>query len=339
MRIRACLAALALAFTAQAAAQDTKIAFQLDWRFEGPAAMFLLPKAKGYFAQEKLDVTIDAGSGSGNAVNRVASGTYQMGFADLAALIEFVGNNPTAPNKPVAVMMVYDTTPAAVLSLKKTGIKAPADLVGKKMGAPVFDAGRRAFPIFVKANKLDGGKIQWTAMDPPLRETMLVKGDVDAITGFYFTSLLNLNARGIKDEDVDVLMYPKYGVNIYGNAIIVSEQFLKEKPEAVKAFLRAFTRGMKDVLADPDGSIRYVKERDALIDETLEKRRMKLALDSVVVTPEAKANGLGDVTPTRLADMVTQVSQAFEIKNPVKAEAIWSNAYLPAKQDRMVFPK
>ena len=339
MRIRACLAALALAFTAQAAAQDTKIAFQLDWRFEGPAAMFLLPKAKGYFAAEKLDVTVDAGSGSGNAVNRVASGTYQMGFADLAALIEFVGNNPTAPNKPVAVMMVYDTTPAAVLSLKKTGIKAPADLVGKKMGAPVFDAGRRAFPIFVKANKVDGGKIQWTAMDPPLRETMLVKGDVDAITGFYFTSLLNLNARGIKDEDVDVLMYPKYGVNIYGNAIIVSEQFLKEKPEAVKAFLRAFTRGMKDVLADPDGSIRYVKERDALIDETLEKRRMKLALDSVVVTPEAKANGLGDVTPTRLADMVTQVSQAFEIKNPVKAEAIWSNAYLPAKADRMVFPK
>lgn len=301
--------------------------------------MFLLPKAKGYFAAEKLDVTVDAGSGSGNAVNRVASGTYQMGFADLAALIEFVGNNPTAPNKPVAVMMVYDTTPAAVFSLKKSRIKAPADLVGKKMGAPVFDAGRRAFPIFVKANKLDPTKIEWTAMDPPLRETMLVKGDVDAITGFYFTSLLNLNARGVKDEDVDVLMYPKYGVNIYGNAIIVSEQFLKEKPEAVKAFLRAFTKGMKDVLADPDGSIRYVKERDALIDETLEKRRMKLALESVIVTPEAKANGLGDVTTVRLADMVTQVSQAFELKNPVKAEAIWSSAYLPAKPDRMIFAK
>ena len=339
MRIRACLAALAVVVSAHAAAQDTKIAFQLDWRFEGPAAMFLLPKAKGYFAAEKLDVTVDAGSGSGNAVNRVASGTYQMGFADLAALIEFVGNNPTAPNKPVAVMMVYDTTPAAVFSLKKTGIKAPGDLIGKKMGAPVFDAGRRAFPIFVKANKLDASKIQWTAMDPPLRETMLVKGDVDAITGFYFTSLLNLNARGVKDEDVDVLMYPKYGVNLYGNAIIVSEQFLKEKPEAVKAFLRAFTRGMKDVLADPDGAIRYVKERDALIDETLEKRRMKLALESVIVTPDAKANGLGDVTQARLGDMVTQVSQAFEIKSPVKAEAIWSNAYLPAKTDRMVFPK
>jgi NitT/TauT family transport system substrate-binding protein len=328
-----------LAAASHAVAQDTKINFQLDWRFEGPSALFLLPKAKGYFAQEKLDVVIDAGSGSGNAVNRVASGTYQMGFADVAALIEFVGNNPTAPNKPVAVMMVYDSTPAAVLSLKKTGIKAPADLQGKKMGAPVFDAGRRAFPIFVKANKLDAAKINWTAMDPPLRETMLVKGDVDAITGFYFTSLLNLNARGVKDEDVDVMMYPKYGVNLYGNAIIVSEQFLKEKPEAVKAFLRAFTRGMKDVLSDPDASIKYVKERDALVDETLEKRRMRLAIDTVIATPTAKADGVGGVQSARLNDMVTQVSSAFDLKNPVKPDAIWSDAYLPAKAERMIVPK
>ena len=339
---RAVVVCAALGITATAlpaVAQDTKIAFQLDWRFEGPSALFLLPKAKGYFAAEKLDVTIDAGNGSGNAVNRVASGTYQMGFADLAALIEFVGNNPTAPNKPVAVFMVYDDTPAAVFSLKKTGIKKPADLQGKKMGAPVFDAGRRAFPIFAKANKLDQSKIAWTAMDAPLRETMLVKGDVDAITGFYFTSLLNLNARGIKDDEVDVMAYPKYGANLYGNAIIVSEQFLKEKPEAVKAFLRAFAKGMKDVLADPDASIKFVKDRDALVDEVLEKRRMKLAIESVIATPEAKANGVGGVQAPRLADMVTQVSAAFELKNPVKPEAVFTEAYLPAKADRMVVPK
>jgi NitT/TauT family transport system substrate-binding protein len=335
-------AALAMALAAGAIpahAQDTKINFQLDWRFEGPSALFLLAKAKGYFAAEKLDVTIDAGNGSGNAVNRVASGTYQMGFADVAALIEFIGNNPTAPSKPVAVMMVYDDTPAAVFALRKSNITKPADLVGKKMGAPVFDAGRRAFPIFAKANGIDVAKVNWTAMDPPLRETMLARGDVDAITGFYFTSLLNLNARGVKDEDVVVLPYPKYGVNLYGNAIIAGDSFVREKPEAVKAFLRAFTKGVRDVLADPDGAIRYVKERDALIDETLEKRRMKLAIESVIATPAAKAEGIGGVNPARLADMVTQVSSAFELKNPVKPEAIFNASFLPAKAERMVFPK
>ncbi|HET9340818.1 MAG TPA: ABC transporter substrate-binding protein [Casimicrobiaceae bacterium] len=337
----AAIAALAgiLALAPGVAAAQEKIKFQLDWRFEGNAAPFLLAKAKGYFAQEKLDVEIDAGSGSGNAVNRVASGAYQMGFADLAALIEFVGNNPTAPNKPVAVMMLYDATPAAVFSLKKTGIRTPADLQGKKMGAPLFDAGRRAFPIFVKANKLDASKIAWTAMDPPLRETMLLRGDVDAITGFYFTSLLNLNRGGAKDEDIDVMLYPQHGVDLYSNAIIVSEPFLKEKPEAVRGFLRAMTRALRDVLADPDASIRYVKERDALIDEALEKRRMRLAISSAIATPTAKADGIGDVRPQRLADMVAQVSAAFEIKNPVKAEQVWNGSFLPPKADRMVFPK
>ena len=158
-----------------AQAQDTKINFQLDWRFEGPAALFLLPKAKGYFAAEKLDVTIDAGNGSGNAVNRVASGTYQMGFADLAALIEFVGNNPTAPNKPVAVMMVYDDTPAAVFALKKTGIKTPADLQRQEDGRAGVRRRAPRLPDLRQGQQHRRGKVAWTAMDPPLRETMLVQ--------------------------------------------------------------------------------------------------------------------------------------------------------------------
>ena len=92
-------------------AQTTPIKFQLDWRFEGPAALFTHPAAKGYFKDAKLDVAIDAGNGSGGTVTRVASGAYDLGFADLAALMEFHANNPDAQNKPVAVMMVYNTTP------------------------------------------------------------------------------------------------------------------------------------------------------------------------------------------------------------------------------------
>ena len=104
----------------QAQAQNTPIKFQLDWRFEGPAALFLTPVAKGYFRDAKLDVTVDAGNGSGGAVTRVASGAYDIGFADLAALMEFHANNPDAPNKPVAIMMVYNDTPASVRSEEHT---------------------------------------------------------------------------------------------------------------------------------------------------------------------------------------------------------------------------
>ena len=341
MKKRMLLKLAAMTLTASAVgiahAQLTPLKFQLDWRFEGPAALFLTPVAKGYFKDAKLDVTVDAGSGSGGAVTRVASGAYELGFADLAALMEFHANNPDAPNKPVAIMMVYNDTPASVMALKKSGIKAPADLNGKKLGAPVFDAGRRAFPIFAKANNISG--VQWTAMDPPLRETMLARGDVDAITGFTFTSLLNLEARGVNVADVVVLPYPEFGVKLYGNAVIASPKILKDNPAAVKAFLSALARGVKDVIDNPAAAIADVKARDGIINVELETRRLKLAIDTVINSPNAHAEGFGQVNGPRLALMASQVSEAFATKTRVNPDAVWNGSYLPSKAELNVLPK
>lgn len=331
------LAASALCFGISAAQAQTPIKFQLDWRFEGPAALFTHPAAKGYFKAAGLDVAVDAGNGSGGTVTRVASGAYEMGFADLAALMEFHANNPDAPNKPVAVMMVYNNTPASVMALKKSGITKPADLTGKKLGAPVFDAGRRAFPIFAKANNI--GAVQWTAMDPTLRETMLMRGDIDAITGFTFTSLLNLEARGAKASDIVVLPYPDYGVKLYGNVIIASPKMIKDNPGAVKAFLAAFAKGAKEVIANPAVAIESVKARDGIIDAKLETRRLQLAIDTVINSPDAKAEGFGNVNAGRLSLMASQVSDAFNTKSRVNPDAVWNGTLLPSAAELNILKK
>ena len=326
-----------LGMAVPAIAQTTPIKFQLDWRFEGHSALFLHPVAMGYFQDAKLDVSVDAGNGSGAAVTRVASGTYDIGFADMAALMEFHANNPEAPNKPVAIMMVYNNTPASVMSLKKSGINSPADLTGKKLGAPVFDAGRRAFPIFSKSNGI--GAVNWTAMDPSLRETMLVRGDVDAITGFTFTSLLNIEARGVKAQDVVVFPYPAYGVKLYGNAIIATPKILQENPAAVRAFLAAFSKGAKEVIANPSKAIESVKARDGIINTELETRRLKLAIDTVINSPDARAEGFGQISAPRLALMASQVSDAFNTKTRINPDAVWNGAFLPSAKELDVLPK
>ena len=320
-----------------AAFAATPIKFQLDWRFEGPSALFLQPVAKGYFQAAGLNVVVDAGSGSGGAIQRVASGSYDMGFADMAALMEFHANNPEVKDKPVAVMMVYNSTPSSVLALKKSGIAKPEDLTGKKMGAPVFDGGRRGFALFAKANKV--GDVQWTSMDPPLRETMLVRGDIDAITGFSFTSLLNLEARGVKASDVVVMPFADNGVKHYGNAIIASAKMVRENPEAIRAFLKAFAKGAKEVMANPAASIAYVKERDGIVNTAMETRRLQLALDGVVNTSDARAEGFGQISATRMALMASQVSDVYATKTRVNPDLVWNGRFLPPVADLDVFPK
>jgi NitT/TauT family transport system substrate-binding protein len=214
------------------------------------------------------------------------------------------------------------------MTLKKSGIKTPADLSGKKLGAPVFDAGRKAFPIFAKANKITN--VTWVGMDPALRETMLAKGDLDAITGFTFTSLLNLEARGVKAEDVTVLQYPDYGVKLYGNAIIASPKLIRENPAAIKAFLAAFTKAAKEVIANPEQGISYVKARDGIINVPMEVRRLKLAIDTVINSPDARREGFGKINDARLSLMASQVSDAYNTKTRVDRNAVWNGSFLPS---------
>ena len=327
------LSGLLVLSCAAAVQAQTKIRLTLDWRFEGPAVVALLPLAKGYFTQEGLDVTVDTGTGSASAVQRIATGSYDLGFADVTALAEYLANNPGAP-RIQAIYMFMEQSPPAVFALAKSGIKTPKDLVGKSIAAPVFDLGRKAWPMFAQANGMDASKVTWKTVDPSLRETLLARGEVDAITGFHYTSLLNLLARGVREEDIVSMRFMDHGVALYGNAVIASPKLMAEQPRAITGFLRAFNRGLKEVIANPEASMRYLKERDALADEKLELRRLKLFIDGFVATPEAKRSGLGAINKVRLETSIEQAARAFGLKNAVNTDSLFNSSFLPSAAER-----
>lgn len=310
-----------------------KVKFTLDWKYEGPAAPFLVAQDKGYYAAEGIDVTIDTGNGSAGAVTRVASGAYDIAAADLNSLVEFNVANPGRNLK--AFFLIYDVPPFALFTLKKSGITKPEQLEGKTLGAPVFDAPRKLFPAFAVATKIDPAKIKWESMDPPLREPMLARGQVDAISGFYFTSLLNLRAQGVKAEDLTIFRYKDFGMEFYGNGLIASPA-LKDNTDLQKRFARAVVKGWRDAIKDPKAAIEALKKRDPLIDPALELDRLTMSINDNVLTPDVKAEGMGGIKKARMAKAIDQLAVAFKLATKPAVEDIFSDAALPAKADRML---
>ena len=159
----------------------------------GNHALWGLAIDRGLFDKDGLSVSMDRGYGSGDTIVKVASGAYDIGFADINALVKFNAQNPD--KRCIAVYQGFDRTLSAIISLTKAGIKQPSDLPGHTLGAPDADASRLLFPVFAQKNGIDAARVSWKSIAPNLRETILVQGQVDAISGFTTTSLLQLARR------------------------------------------------------------------------------------------------------------------------------------------------
>ncbi|QCP86705.1 ABC transporter substrate-binding protein [Cereibacter sphaeroides] len=323
-------AALAAAFTVTAtlAGAETAMPFALDWKFEGPAAPYFVALDKGHFAAEDLTVEISEGAGSLDAIPKVATGAFPVGFADINSLMKFLDQNPGAP--VTAAMMIYDKPPFAVVGRRSQGVEAPKDLEGRKLGAPPPDGAWAQFPIFAAENGLDMAAIAVEPVGFPVREPMLAEGQVAAVTGFSFSSVLNLVRLGVPEEDISTLLMADHGVALYGNAIIVNTDFAKDHPEAVTGFLRAVAKGWKDAVAEPGAAIAALIERNPAADAALEERRLGMAIRDNVVTDWVKSNGMGNIDPERMARAIEQTKSVYEFQNTPDAALYFDPQWLPA---------
>lgn len=325
--------ALAVLVPADARAQ-TDIAFTLDWVAQGPHGAFFHAKDAGYYEEEGLNVTFDPSQGSGDAANRIAGGSHDMGFPDINSLIEFNAQNPDSAIQ--TVLMVYDQGPFSIFTMADSDIQEVSDLEGHTLGAPSFDASMRLFPAVAAELGIDSDEVAIENMSPQLRETMLLRGDVDAITGHVWSSLLNIVQAGTPEEDVRYFLYGDLGMDFYANGVAVSSAFQQEHPEAVEAFIRATIRGYQDVVENPELAIEAVMRFEPLLDPEIERARLDLAMECCLLTETVMESGFGAIDPDRLAESMEYVVTAFGLERTPSVDEMYNPEYLPPADERML---
>ncbi len=324
---------------APAVAQTAPIRLKmvLNWRYQGPQSWFFLAQDNGYLRQAGIELDIDQGNGSGAAVGAVGSGTYDMGFGDINALIALAGRKAGPdPTTPIGIYMMFNRPPFTIAVKADGPIKEPKDLEGKNIGGPANDGALQLFPAFARLTKIDASKVTITNMAPNLREQMLQRGQVDGAFGFVNTIRFSAKAAGIDpDKQFRFINYGDHGMDLYSNCLIVSRKLVNERPEALRAIVAAFDRGVVDTLKDYDAAVASVAKREPLINRAVEKERLIATLQDEMGHPEIARFGYGAPDPERLARSIAIVREANALPRQPGPEEIFTDAFLPAPDARL----
>jgi len=340
MHIRNITAAMSGLFLAAAAgvaplqAQGTNVRFVLDFLLQGQQSAFVLGREKGYYAAQRINLTsFDPGRGGADSITKVASGTHDVGFGDLSAMIEFNARNPG--QELIAVLLIYDQAPLSLISLKSARIEKPSDLAGRKGGAPTVDATYRLFNVFARVNGLDPARVQWSNVQPQVREPMLLRGDIDFAAAWVMTAVPSLTGLGVKREDINVMMLRDWGLDLYANVVFTTPAFARQNPDAVRGFVKATVQSWLHAASDPDAAIAALKRAQPLSDPAVEIGRLKSALE-FVITPGVRTTGLGHVDPARLTKHIDLVTDGFQLPRKLPPELVFDSSFLPPVAERRV---
>ncbi len=308
----------------------------LNTFYSGPQAWFFLADDNGYFADAGLDVAFTEGDTLANAVPKVASGAFDIGYGDLNALIEMAGRVPE--QAPVAVAIYHNASPYTIAVAANGPIRTPRDLAGRTVLSHDNDAALRMFPEFARRTGLDPASVK-IVIDAALHKELLpglLRGD-GAVGLFGFVNTLASAAieAGIDPAALRHFEWRTYVPELCGAAIIASRAFVRDHPAAVAGFVAAVNRGLVDTVTNPDAAIAAVARRNPAIDRAANRARLLGTLGLEMAHPDGARLGIGDSDDARLAAAICLIADVKKLPTIPKPQDIFMRAFLPPLFDRV----
>ncbi len=281
------LVAMAMsAFAGAASAADT-LTLKLKWVPQAQFAGYYVAAAKGYYAEENLEVTIDGGSTDVSPVQALVGGTADV-------VINWAADALASREKGVNLINIAQPFKNSALLLacrKDMGVNTSADFKGKTLG--VWFGGNE-YPFYAYMAKLgyatqggaDGVEVlkQGFNVDPILQKQAAC---VSAMTYNEYGQILD---GGLKPEDLVVFNYRDEGVGMLEDGLYVLEDKLADaafKDKLIR-FVRASMKGWKAAVENPAEAAQIVVDSDPSGAATIEHQTYMMGEVAKLIDPEFK---------------------------------------------------
>lgn len=321
------IGAVALGAPSIARAQAKDIPFSLDFRIYGGNSPFFLAEENGINKDLGFSAKLDGAPGSGESISRVASGSHAFGFADATTLVEFAARNPN--EAPKVILSIFDRFPACVLSFGKKPIKTLKDLEGAKIGIGAASAATKVLPALLERANIDPKKVNWTTVDVKIRDSLLMRGAIDGVIGFDYTSVFNLIDAGAALEDLHFLYFSDYGFSFPSSGLIASRAMIEKEPDLCRRIALSGARAWKASVKDPAAAIATVVKREPLLQTKVEIARLEWVLKKHVLTENTRMNGLSHIDPARMAEGMAIIKSGFGLSTTPSLEQYYDARFLP----------
>lgn len=311
---------LGLAGFGNVAVAGTPVNFVLNWIAGGDHAPYYYAQQEGWYADAGIDLEIEQGQGSTMAAQRVGLGRSPIGLADLGTVFVVRGQGADM----VAVMNVYANSPYGMYWLKSSGIEDAHDLAGRSIGNPPADAARQMWPALAKSLDMEPDAVRWVNVQAAAKLAALKSGSIDATTSFY--NIHHIFERELGD-DMGYFAWQDYGINPYGNSIVVNADWLAENEDAVAAFVEVTQRAFHHCVHDPEPCVQALVDANTGLQFDNELENWGLVVE-LMTDETSQTMGLGFFEPSRLHDDYELVETYFEIDTPFDVETAFTNRFL-----------
>lgn len=241
-------ASIAMGLPGAVSAQDL-VTYQLDWLPGGDKSPIYVCVQEGFCADAGIEVKIEPGRGSSEAITKLATGSSDIGSAGLGALM---AAKATESVPVTAVMSIFNTGPHAFYTTADQGIAKLTDVKGKKIATSPFTASNVYLPLVLADNGMAEADIELTKADPGALGPMLMTGQQDAIIA-WLTDVTRYTAQAKEaGKEIVVLPWADAGLVLYSASLVASDTFLSERPDVAKRFVAAFKKSVEFAQANPD---------------------------------------------------------------------------------------